>query len=333
MANSNNIFTEFNSIIKLTDAKRKNLKTSRRALRNKIRGYFKDNKPDEIQPKFFGQGSMAMDTIVNPIPRTVIKDGKESTVLLYDIDDGVYFIGQEEIGQRKSIQTYHNWIVEGAKGHTDTPPIDKDTCVRVKFSDGHHIDLPIYYKKGETPELAHKQKGWVESDPRGFVEWFNSRADEQEQLRRIVRYFKAWRDYRDFTNNSKKMPSGLILSILATNNYVPRDRDDVSLKETLVNIEAALTTKFECLRPTKPIGEDLLAGYPNKEFLMEKLKSFIEDAKKALEETNKKKSCLYWQNHFGNRFPCGLAKDEDEERKETIGLRVAATPSIPWVNK
>ena len=29
----------------------------------------------------------------------------------------------------------------------DQDPIDKNTCVRVIFADGHNIDLPIYYKK------------------------------------------------------------------------------------------------------------------------------------------------------------------------------------------
>lgn len=332
MADSNEIFLEFNKIIRLTDAKRKSLKISRKELRNKIRKYFKENKSDEVQPKFSVQGSLAMDTIVNPIPKTISKDGEDVTIYKYDVDDGIYFIGQESVAERKSIQTYHSWIMEAVDGHTDTPPIDKNTCVRVKFADGHHIDLPIYYKMTSTPELAHKKQGWIESDPQEFTGWFNSHVGEDDQLRRIVRYLKAWRDYREFKNSSTKMPSGLVLSILAANNFYAHKRDDVSLKETLIKIEAKLKVKFECLRPTKPVGEDLLSEYQNKDYFMTCLGNFIADAKKAIEESNKKQSCLYWQNHFGDRFPCHLAKDEDEGKKESNGLKSAAAGSIPWIS-
>lgn len=118
MADSNEIFLEFNNIIRLTDAKRKGLKISRKELRNKIRKYFKENKSDEVQPKFFVQGSLATDTIVNPIPRTISKDGEDVTIYKYDVDDGIYFIGQESAAERKSIQTYHSWIMEALM---DTP--------------------------------------------------------------------------------------------------------------------------------------------------------------------------------------------------------------------
>ena len=58
-------------------------------------------------------------------------------------------------------------------------PIDKNTCVRTLFSDGHNIDEPIYYKKGDTPELALiKRDGWIESDPKLFTDWFNDLAEK-----------------------------------------------------------------------------------------------------------------------------------------------------------
>ena len=82
MANNHKVFTEFNKTIRLTDSKRNSLKTSRTALRRRIRNYFDDNKPDEIKPKFYIQGSMAMDTIVNPIPKTIEIDGEEGRTVV-----------------------------------------------------------------------------------------------------------------------------------------------------------------------------------------------------------------------------------------------------------
>jgi hypothetical protein len=331
MANCHDIFTAFNKTIRLNDSKRKSLKKSRKSLRDKIRKYFDEKKPNEIKPKFNGQGSLLMDTIIEPIPREIEENGEKKKVYYYDVDDGVYFIGEKK--DRKTIQTYHDWIKEAVDGHTSTPPVDKNTCVRVIFADGHNIDLPIYFKHDDIPELAHKAKDWLDSDPKAFVEWFEEKVKGKEQLRRLVRYLKACSDYRRFKRTDKKMPSGFILTILACNNYYSHDRDDVALKETLILIQAELQRKFQCLRPTAPKDENLLESYTQKDYFMECLQNLIDDAKSAIEEKNQKKACEKWQKHFGDRLPCNLAKDEEEKSSATKPLAAVAATSRPWSNR
>lgn len=329
MANCHNLFTGFNSTIRLKDAKRKSLKKSRKSLRDKIRKYFAEEKKNEIKPKFNSQGSFDLDTIIEPIPVEVEEDGEKKTLLHYDMDDGVYFIG--EIEKRKKVQDYHDWIVDAIEGHTQTGLIDKNTCVRTEYADGHHIDMPIYFREeDETPELAHKSKGWIESDPRAFKEWFEEKVKDNAQLRRIVRYLKAWSNYRSTERNDKPMVSGFILTILAANHYLPNERDDIALKETLVLIKAKLDSSFTCYRPTVPTNEDLLANYGHKSYFMECLQKIIDSGTDALKEPNQKKSCEHWQKHFGDRFPCGLAKDEDEGEKLSASFISTASASRPW---
>lgn len=330
MANCSPQFQDFNITIKLSDSRKKSLKDSRKEIRNKIRKYFDDKKPDEIKPKFKGQGSFETDTSVNPIPVKVEIDGEEKTLYKYDIDDGVYFIGDEDADERKSIQTYHTWIFEAVDNHTSQKTIDKNTCVRIMFYDGHNIDLPIYYKQNEVPELAHKSKGWTESDPKEFIDWFEKKIKEQPQLRRIVRYLKAWADFRIKSNSTLKLPSGFILTILASENFYSHSRDDISLKETLVLIHATLQQSFECLRPTTPRGENLLDGY-SEETIMKELEAFIKNAKKAIEEKNHKRSCQLWQKSFGERFSCANAKDEIQENK-SASIATTAGTTKPWHN-
>jgi hypothetical protein len=326
MANCNQHFGSFNDAIRLTDARRKSLKVSRKELRNKVRSWFKKNKPEESQPKFSGQGSMSMDTIINPIPRKVIEDKEEKTKLYYDVDDGIYFEGDKSVQDRPTPATYHNWIYEAVKGHTNTDPIDKNTCVRTIFADGHNIDQPIYYKKGSIPELAHKRDNYIESDPKDFTEWFNGKADINYQLRRLVRYGKGWCDNREFLNESKAMPSGLIMTILITENVVYRDgRDDIALKETLVNIQSKLFAEFVCKRPTTPKGENLLEGYTQKDYFMKCLSDFIDDAKKALQEKNFRKATELWRKHLSDRFPLG--EDKDDASSESKGLGTIIPPT------
>lgn len=332
MANCHNLFLEFNSTIRLNDSKRKSLKKSRRSLRDKIRKYFNEEKPDEIKPKFKLQGSFALDTIIEPIPEEIVKDGVKKTLYYYDVDDGVYFIG--DVVNRKSVQTYHDWIVNAIEGHTQTGLKDKNTCVRTEYADGHHIDMPIYFKEEQkTPELAHKAKGWTQSDPKAFQEWFEEKSKGKPQLVRIVRHLKAWSNFRETQRKDKPMVSGFILTILAGNHYYANDRDDIALKETLVNIKATLDASFTCYRPTVPTNEDLLENYKHQEYFMDCLQKFIDSATLALKETNQKKSCAHWQKHFGDRFPCGLAKDEDQKEELSSSFISTASSSRPWSTK
>ena len=145
MARLHKEFTHFNKELKLTAARKEGLKNSRKEIRRKIRNWFDENKPNELQPKFAGQGSFEMNTTINPIP--VYENG--ATLREYDLDYGIYFIENEGEDNKQAIETWHNWVYEAVEDHTDQAPIRKNTCIRVVFADGHHIDLPIYYKKDD----------------------------------------------------------------------------------------------------------------------------------------------------------------------------------------
>ncbi|MEH2076926.1 MAG: hypothetical protein V7K57_21410 [Nostoc sp.] len=288
MADCHKLFLEFNTLIALNSKRKQTLRMSRDAVRDRIRRYFQD-KQNGFSPKFHGQGSFIMNTIIEPLDRE------------FDIDDGIYF--KVEAEPLQSVSTFHRWIWEAVDGHTKQMPIDKQTCVRLVYVGQYHLDLPIYYIiEGQTPYLAHKGKGWIKSDPREFIKWFNKKADNDGQLKRIVRYLKAWSDYR-----KGNLPSGLIFSILAANNIVFDERDDLALYKTLLNIKSSLESSFVCYRPTTPAYENLLEDYSktNKDYFLGQLGSFIQSAERALDEkTSQKDACKAWQRHFGeDRFP------------------------------
>lgn len=52
------------------------------------------------------------------------------------------------------------------------------------------------------------------------------------------------------------------------------------------------------------------------------VKSFKEDAVRAINCKNPHDACLKWQKHFGSRFCCSTAKDEDEDaqKQESTGV-------------
>lgn len=293
MANLQNLFNTFNEKVTLTKAKGDSLKTSRDALRSDVKNWFKDK--DKKQPKFCWQGSFAMKTVTNPL------GDKE-----YDLDDGIYIQGYEEteIDDWVAPSTVHTWIKDAVKDRTSIDVIDKDTCVRVPYTAGYHIDLPIYICKDDVAYLAHKGKGWIESDPKAFKDWFVGKvtdANYGEQLRSVVKYLKAWRDY-------KGIPlKGIEITILAVNNFDKYDgRDDKSLRNTVKDIITSLENDFKCVKPVTP-GEDLFDGASEtkKQSIISGLKTLKTNLDKAIDEKDEKKASEHLRKSFGDRFPLG----------------------------
>lgn len=314
MADLNETFIEFNGVIALSTTKKEELRKSRNAIRKDIETYFEKNR-DKHTVKFKGQGSFSMNT-------TILPDSGE-----YDVDDGVYIFGKEE--DKPLVATAHSWIVKAVENRTGQNTIDKNTCVRVQYAKSYHVDLPIYYKTTDSnneffydsldvPELAHKSKGWIESDPYAFKLWFDEKAKDKNQLKRIVRYLKAWTDNKRHLN----LPNGMIFTILAVNNYVAKDRDDEAFLESLKAIQKSIDNtrhtwaSYVCKRPTIDNTENLLEKYSSetrKKNFLDALDSLITSGKQALEVKSKKDACTKWQKHLGYRFPCSSIDEKDED--------------------
>lgn len=310
---------DFNKDLTPGKTKKDKIMTSRENVRQNIRDYFKENH-SEYEPFFKIQGSSHQ--LIN-------------TVILYkddtcDLDDGVYFFREPDV-TAKTLQGWVKKAVENVK--TKTTPEHRRRCIRVKYKNDYHIDLPVYYKlkkddDSEHPELADKEDGFSPSDPKEFADWFHKQKDEDRQLVRVVKYLKAWGD-----NIRNKMPSGLAMTLLACNGIQANERDDIALKKTLRNIKANLKNSWELKMPTCP-GDDLFAGYDDdkKDYIISQLDSFIEDASLAIDEPNELEASKLWAKHLGQRFPEG--KDEDTSEKEKA-LREKASilgGTTPYVN-
>jgi hypothetical protein len=146
----------------------------------------------------------------------------------------------------------------------------KDTCVRVVIGKDCHVDVPPYaapdaqftaiqervlaksltfkdehYAEarafGELPEpdwdslkeivLATRNGQWKASDPGVVSDWFRHQiAEHGEQLRRICRYLKGWRDFQWIESG----PSSVALMICACQSFQPmHGRDDLALLEVV----------------------------------------------------------------------------------------------------
>ncbi len=311
MSNCNNLFQTFHQDISLTKSKKDKMKISKTELRSRIRKYFKENHPEYV-PKFYIQGSYKM------------KSGIRTKDDICDLDDGVYFFREPDV----TATTLQTWVKDAVDGYTDTSPEHRKKCIRNIFKNDYEIDLPVYYKiDGKEYQLAIKNTGWENSDPKAMVEWFAGKKDSKGQLVKIVKYLKAWCD-----NIRNKMPSGLAMTILASNakdKIVYNDRDDITLTDTLKEMKKTLESNFKCVVPAVP-NDDLFDSYDEsrKNRFLDALNEFVIDADKALRETNQLKASKLWKKHLGDRFPDG--EDKNDDQKAFAGIITGAKPSNPW---
>jgi glycosidase len=300
MANCHELFRTFNDEITIHSSKRSRLKNSKENLRSRIRKHFRENHPD-YEPKFYIQGSYKMKTII----RT--KDD------ICDLDDGVYFFREPNV----SSTTLQGWIWDAVDGCTETPAQHRRKCIRSIFAADYEIDMPVYFKvENEQYKIAIRNEGWRNDDPKAMVDWFNQQKGRQQYLVDVVKYLKAWRDFKDLK------PSGLSLTILASRSkgsLIYGERDDINLSDTLKEIKKALDYSFNCVVPVDP-GDNLFADYDTdqKANFLNALKDFITDADVALREENHQKASKLWRKHLGSRFPLGEDKKETDNQNSKI---------------
>ena len=288
MADMNSAFIKFGDSIKLSKAKRSELCRSRDAVRETVRSSFSDS---DRRVKFFMQGSVAMSTTVNPI------DEDE-----YDLDDGVYLCDYNDTdeGEWPSTSTVHKWVRDAVEDQISDDPKDKNTCVRIPYKHGYHIDMPIYIMKDGTAHLAHKSQGWIKSDAKEFRNWFSDKCKPNDgQLRRVVRYLKRWKDCCGVELK------GIELTILAASNFnEAMGRDDDSLRYTVEDIIESLDGSFECKKPVEPF-EDLFEGFSQTKTdnVMKALRKLLSNLESAHETISEKEASDKLRASFGGSFP------------------------------
>lgn len=314
MADCHKLFRKYLSDISLDSEKEKKMRTSRDKLRQRIRDWFKANQP-EYKPFFFVQGSSKMKTAIKT------KDN------ICDLDDGVYFFRTPD----HKAETIQGWVRQAVDGYTSKAAEHRKKCIRTTFVGDYEIDHPVYYKDDDNDEyqIAIKGEGWRDDDPKGMISWFNDKKKTDARITNVVKYLKAWCDYK-----RNKMPSGLTMTILASNaldNIVLNDRDDISTRDILNEMKKTLDSYFECLVPVAP-EDDLFGDYDSnrKNNFKTALNEFLTDANLALREENQLKASKLWQKHLGTRFPDGEDKKQESSSKGAVAA--GAARSYPWCN-
>ncbi|WP_462251199.1 cyclic GMP-AMP synthase DncV-like nucleotidyltransferase [Ekhidna sp.] len=289
-SDSHNEFLDFNKNLVVTKSKIEKLNRGYNTIKRLLKSYFGEHRDFSI-PKFAKQGSSETGTMIRTVDDTC------------DFDIGIYFFEKP----KKTYETIQEHISNALQGHTSFGGKCLKKCVRLIYSGDFHIDMPVYYKSKEGNFLlGSKGDLWEICDSKFFKDWVIESTYENEQILRIIRYFKAWSDHYRF-KKSIKMPSGLVFTIWVIEHYKEDRRDDVAFiltaSEILQYLGWNLTMTWTCEMPVEPYDNVLekLNGDQQTNF-RNGLKELVELGSTALSQDDKSKSIKIWMKLLGKRF-------------------------------
>lgn len=187
------------------------------------------------------QGSIAMFTVVQ-------NDEND-----YDIDVAIVFEKENlsDLGPLATRNIVANALRKKTKQFNIEPEV-KTSCVRIKYEDGYHVDFAIYrrYKESETDSnynYEHAGNEWSKRDIRALDDWFKDQLDEKgKDLRKVIRLSKM---FCKSCNHWKNTPSGLIQTVINSEQYTYESRIDKTFYNTMKNIIARLEHSIEVNAP------------------------------------------------------------------------------------
>ena len=339
------------------------------ALRDGIpRVYAAEGHPGKVpQPRFFTQGSWAYKTLNAPAQepqQADVDDGCYLPLGFLTLTDSPsvaanVFFGVAEKALADLVKE-KGWKLSG-----------KPTCIRVEISDLAHIDIPLYaipdkefetLVKAETIRraamdgihvlseatieswdelpstkvlLAHRVEGWMHSDPRPVKEWFVDQVETRgEQLRRVVRYLKA---YRDWTWKSGG-PSSILLMAAAAPLFVRQDRrDDQALLDVVKQLPAALRRGVSNpINPQESLTDRLRASDDEVDMVEQAALRFEDLGRRlqaALDAGSAEQACTWLQGLFGQRFPDRPDRVKVGAAASGVAAAIASSPAIAGPNE
>lgn len=291
--------------------------------------------PSEIA----SQGSYAM--------RTMVQDPECD----YDIDDGVYFekndLKKKDGTDLTALEARQRVRAALKDDRLAFDAVVKKNCVRQKYPDGYHIDIPVYriirgkdLYGNETKhfELASGDN-WVKQDARAVTSWYNNAIGQElktgesdtSQTRRVTKLTKklarsrmAWKP---------KTASGICITKLVI-DHMSRivNRDDDAVRETWKAIKARLDLSLRVPHPIDPAQNLTDSGDEGVKFFRE----CLTDALKKLEvldryDCTKGKALDAWDSVFNTKH--FSAQAESDTAKSLLKPAATATAGLTFPSK
>lgn len=326
--------------VTLSNDDQKEMRSRRDNGRTRLRnGLTKASKP--LPKEFSSQGSYAM--------RTMVQDDAYD----YDIDDGVYF----DKDDLKDDKGNHLEPCEARKRVRSALKDDrlafdavvKTNCVRQKYPEGYHIDIPVYRRTRSKDfygndvveyELASGDS-WVKSDARKVSRWYNNAVGSElkqgeadtSQLRRVTKLTKKMARSRSAWK--AKTTSGICISKLIVDHFVSRPgRDDDALRDTWKAVKSKLALSLRIAHPVYSDKDLAAAGDAGVAFF----RDCLNDALKTLEvldehDCTQKKACKAWDSVFNTEYFIKQVVDQGSTPRSLLRPAAAASAGLAFPNR
>lgn len=178
--------------------------------------------------------------------------------------------------------------------------------------------LEEFSEKGEMPNdfwvlmdeihVAKRDGSWQKSDPEQVANWFDNRVTEHgDQLRRVCRYLKAWRDH----NWKVGGPTSVLIMIIVSKTFQNiRGRDDIALENAASDLAKRLA------EDVREVGIDLGVEDFNRLSPADRIV--------ASQKAQELQQALYTSRHYG----AGLVGEASAAMQAKFGSRISSDPSL-----
>lgn len=279
------------------------------------------------------QGSYKYATLIKPV-----HPGEA-----YDVDVGVYFEWDDDQDIEPTPKQLRDWVQAELLEYeqfcaelTNVEEPAKERCSRATYIRQFHIDTPVYHfnTDSEVRRLACLSGKWEHSDPKALYKWFKGAAsgDARDQLRRLVRYLKAWAAV-SFDDAPDSRPSSIFLTVVATEAYqdlwVPFfcPDDDDALIAIVKKMHARLFDERKVANPVDK-KEDLNRMSPEAwDGFLPRLSALQDVAERADDADDEASAALIWSEAFSFLMPLPET-DEVEIVDERSGRAVMQLPEV-----
>lgn len=280
------------------------------------------------------QGSYKYATLIKPV-----HPGEE-----YDVDVGVYFQWDGEEDIEPTPKQLRDWVQAELVAYeqvcadlikVEIPPMER--CSRASYVRQFHIDTPVYHLNAATDarRLACLSDKWEQSDPKAIYKWFKDAVggDDRDQLRRLVRYLKAWAAV-SFDDAADSRPTSIFLTVLATEAYqglwaqrlLSMDDDD-ALIAIIKKVHNRLYEERKVINPIDD-DEDLNRMTPDGwDGFLPRLTALRDVAERADDTEDEASAALIWSEAFSFLMPLPET-DQIEVIEETSGRAIMLLPEI-----
>lgn len=280
------------------------------------------------------QGSYKYGTLIKPVHA-----GEE-----YDVDVGAYFQWDSDQTVEPTAKQLRDWVqqelLEYKKACTDVVSIEdpaKERCCRAVYARQFHIDTPVYHLNPDSDarRLACLSDKWEDSDPKAIYKWFKDAVggDERDQLRRLVRYLKAWAAV-SFDDAPEARPSSILMTVLATEAYqalwakrLLTFADDDALSAVVKKIQERLAGDKHVSNPIDSDENLNRISAEAWEATMPRVQALRDIAERADDAADEAAAALIWSEAFSFLMPLPET-DEVEVVDESSGRAVMQLPEI-----